>query len=178
MSKAHLPDLRIDDRMIVAAALDRILYDDPDHFAAEDARTVRRLIPYGRSGWLRLGFRAETQGPSMKGEAAGIGDVRMEGDKKVVEGSVGESTAWRCGQYKITNHGGDLEIWQVMSDEYAPEPKGARLEFDAHGEPERLTFFQPRDIELRIPFTSMAVGVRLGGWQFWKQVAEGAGAVG
>nr|WP_295829229.1 hypothetical protein [uncultured Azospirillum sp.] len=173
MSKAYLPDLRIDDRMIVAAALDRILYDDPDHFAAEDARTVRRLIPHSRSAWLRLGFRAERQGPSMKGEAAGIGDVRMEGDKKVVEGSVGESATWRCGQYKITNHGTDLEIWQVMSDEYAPEPKGARLEFDERGEPERLTFFQPRDIELRIPFTSLAVGVRLGGWQPWKLVAEG-----
>ncbi|ALG70941.1 hypothetical protein VY88_04235 [Azospirillum thiophilum] len=172
MRNAAAPGLRIDDRMIVAAALDRILYDDPDRFAAEDARTVRRLIPPSRSGWLRLGFRAETQGPSMKGEAAGIGDVRMEGDKKVVEGSLGEATNWRCGQYKVANHGGDLEIWQVMSDEYAPEPKGARLEFDARGEPERLTFFQPRDIELRIPFTSLAVGVRLGGWAAWKQVAQ------
>ncbi|MBP2299501.1 hypothetical protein [Azospirillum picis] len=172
MSKTAAPGLHIDDRMVVAAALDRILYDDHDRFAAEDARMVRRMIPHSRSSWLRLGFRAETQGPSMKGEAAGVGDVRMEGDKKVMEGSVGESATWRCGQYKITNHGTDLEIWQVMSDEYAPEPKGARLEFDVQGEPERLTFFQPRDIELRIPFTSLAIGVRLGGWQPWKLVAS------
>lgn len=171
MPKPPAPSLSIDDRLVIAAALDRILYDDPDQFSPEDAGTVRRLIPQGRSGWLRLGFRAETQGPSMKGEAAGVGDVRMEGDKTVVEGNVGESAAWRCGQYKITNHGGDLEIWQVMSDEFAQEPKGARLEFDAAGTPEQLTFFQPRDIELRIPFTSFAIGVRLGGWQFWKRAA-------
>lgn len=171
MPKPPAPSLTIDDRMVIAAALDHILYDDPDQFAREDARTVRRLIPHSRSAWLRLGFRAETRDRPMKGEAAGVGDVRMEGDKKVVEGNVGESAAWRCGQYKIANHGGDLEIWQVMSDEFAQEPKGARLEFDASGEPERLTFFQPRDIELRIPFTSFAIGVRLGGWQPWKRAA-------
>ncbi|AWK87525.1 hypothetical protein [Azospirillum thermophilum] len=170
MPRSASSTLSIDDRLVIAAALDRILYDDPDRFAAEDARTVRRLVPYARSSWLRLGFRAETKGPSMRGEGAGgVGDVHMDGDKKVVEGGVGESTVWRCGQYKITNHGGDLEIWQVMSDEFAEHPKGARLEFDPRGEPERLTFFQPRDIELRIPFTSFAIGVRLGGWQDWKQ---------
>lgn len=170
MPRPAAQSLTIDDRLVIAAALDRILYDDPERFAAEDALTVRRLIPQTRTAWLRLGFRAETQGPSMKGEAAGIGDVRMEGDKKVVEGGIGESAAWRCGQYKITNHGGDLEVWQVMSDEFAEQPKGARLEFDAAGTPERLTFFQPRDIELRIPFTDFAIGVRLGGWQEWKKV--------
>ncbi|SMH60699.1 hypothetical protein [Azospirillum agricola] len=171
MPRPPAASLTIDDRLVVAAALDRIFYDDPDHFAPEDAVTVRRLIPQGGSGWLRLGFRAETRGPSMKGEAAGVGDVRLDDEKTVVEGNVGESTAYRCGQYKITNHGGDLEIWQVMSDEFAQEPKGARLEFGAGGEPEQLTFFQPRDIELRIPFTSFAIGVRLGGWQFWKRAA-------
>lgn len=174
MPKPPAPSLSIDDRLVVAAALDRILYDDPDLFLPEDAATVRRLIPHAPSAWLRLGFRAETQGPSMKGEAAGVGDVRLEGDKKVVEGNVGESTVWRCGQYKIANHGDDLEIWQVTSDEFAQEPKGARLEFNPLGEPERLTFFQPRDIELRIPFTSFAVGVRLGGWQPWKRAGAPA----
>lgn len=174
MPRPAAQSLTIDDRLVIAAALDRILYDDPDHFTAEDALTVRRLIPQTRTAWLRLGFRAETQGPSMKGEAAGIGDVRMDGDKKVVEGGIGESAAWRCGQYKIANHGGDLEIWQVMSDEFAEQPKGARLEFDATGEPERLTFFQPRDLELRIPFTDFAVGIRLGGWQEWKTVTPAA----
>ncbi len=171
MPKPPAPSLTIDDRLAIAAALDRILYGDPDQFLAEDAATVRQRIPPSGSGWLRLGFRAESQGPSMKGEAAGVGDVRMEGDKKIVEGNVGEAAAWRCGQYKITNHGGDLEIWQVMSDEFAEDPKGARLEFDATGQPEQLTFFQPRDLELRIPFTSFAIGLRLGGWQFWKRVA-------
>lgn len=163
--------LSIDDRFIVAAALDRILYDDPDHFAAEDALLLRRMIPRTRTPWLRLGFRAETKGPSVGGQAAGVGQVDMEGGKKVVEGGVGESTVWRCGQYKISNHGDDLEIWQVMSDEFAEEPKGARLEFGTAGEPERLTFFQPRDLELRIPFTSFAVGLRLGAWQMWKHAA-------
>ena len=163
--------LSVDDRFVIAAALDRILYDDPDHFAADDARLLRRMIPRTRTPWLRLGFRAESQGPSMSGQAAGVGDVKMDGDKKVVEGGVGESPVWRCGQYKISNHGDDLEIWQVMSDEFAEEPKGARLEFGPTGAPERLTFFQPRDLELRIPFTSFAVGLRLGGWQPWKLAA-------
>jgi hypothetical protein len=174
MTTESTSGLSIDDRLVIAATLDRIFYDDPDQFSREDAATVRRLIPHSRSAWLRLGFRAESQGPSMKGEAAGVGDVRMEGDKKIVEGNVGESTVWRCGQYKITNHDGDLEIWQVMSDEFAQDPKGARLEFGPTGEPERLTFFQPRDIELRIPFTSFAVGLRLGGWNYWKQAAPAA----
>jgi hypothetical protein len=160
--------LSIDDRMVIAAALDRILYDDPQHFAAEDARTVRRLIPNARTSWLRLGFRAETKGPTMSGEAAGIGQVNMDEDKRVIERGMGEGPLWRCGQYKITNHGTDLEIWQVMSDEFAEEPKGARLEFGPDGEPRALSFFQPRDIELRIPFTKYAIGLRLGGWQEWK----------
>ncbi|TWA86634.1 hypothetical protein FBZ83_102428 [Azospirillum brasilense] len=163
--------LTIDDRFVIAAALDRILYDDPDQFATEDARLLRRMIPRTRSAWLRLGFRAESQGPSMSGRAAGVGDVKMDGDKKVVEGGVGEAPVWRCGQYKITNHGDDLEIWQVMSDEFAEEPKGARLEYGPTGAPERLTFFQPRDLELRIPFTGIAIGLRLGGWQPWKRAA-------
>lgn len=163
--------LSIDDRFVIAAALDRILYDDPDRFAAEDARLLRRMIPRTRTAWLRLGFRAESQGPSTSGRAAGVGDVRMDGDKTVREGGVGESAVWRCGQYKISNHGDDLEIWQVMSDEFAEEPKGARLEFGTTGAPERLTFFQPKDLELRIPFTGIAVGLRLGGWQPWKKAA-------
>lgn len=160
--------LSIDDRYVVAAALDRILYDDPDRFSAEDARLLRGMIPRTRTPWLRLGFRAESQGPSVTGQAAGVGQVDMDGDKKVREGSVGLATVWRCGQYKISNHGDDLEIWQVMSDEFAEEPKGARLEYGSGGAPERLTFFQPRDLELRIPFTGIAVGLRLGGWQPWK----------
>ncbi len=163
--------LTTDDRFVVAAALDRILYEHPDRFAAEDARLLRRLIPRTRTPWLRLGFRAERQGPSVSGQAAGIGPVDLKGDRKVVERGLGDPPVWRCGQYKISNHGDDLEIWQVMSDEFAEEPKGARLEFGSAGAPERLTFFQPRDLELRIPFTSFAVGLRLGGWQEWKRAA-------
>ena len=162
--------LTIDDRMVVAAALDRILYDDAERFSAEDARLVRRLIPLTRTSWLSLGFRAETQGPSVGGEAAGIGSVDMEGDRKVVEGSVGDGDEWRCGQYKISNYGDGLEIWQVMSNEFDEEPKGARLEFEAAG-PTRLLFFRPRDVAIPIPFTKYHVGLRLGGWGPWKVAA-------
>ncbi|WP_247887350.1 hypothetical protein [Azospirillum sp. SYSU D00513] len=163
--------LSIDDRLVVAAALDRILYDDPERFAAEDARLVRGIIPNARTSWLRLGFRAESRGPGMSGQAAGVGQVDMQDEKRVVEKGMGEGPLWRCGQYKISNHGTDLEVWQVMSDEFAEEPKGARLEFGPTGEPRALSFFQPRDIELRIPFTKYAIGVRLGGWQEWKRAA-------
>ncbi len=162
--------LSIDERMVVAAALDRILYDDPERFAAEDARLVRDLIPHTRISWLSLGFRAETQGPSVGGEAAGVGSVDMEGDRKVVEGSVGDGDQWRCGQYKISNYGDGLEIWQVTSNEFDEEPKGARLEFAA-GTPCRLLFFRPRDVAIPIPFTRYHVGLRLGGWGPWKVAA-------
>ena len=162
--------LTIDERLVVAAALDRILYDDPERFSADDARLVRSMIPLTRTSWLSLGFRAETQGPSVGGEAAGIGSVDMEGERKVVQGSVGDGEEWRCGQYKISNHGEGLEIWQVMSNEFDEEPKGARLEFSS-GNPLRLLFFRPRDLAIPIPFTKYHVGLRLGGWGPWKTAA-------
>lgn len=163
--------LTIDERMLVAAALDRILYDDPDRFAADDARLVRSLIPRTRISWLSLGFRAETQGPSVGGEAAGVGSVDMEGERKVTQGSVGEGAEWRCGQYKVSNYGDGLEIWQVMSNEFDEQPKGARLEFAATDTPRRLLFFRPRDVAIPIPFTKYHVGLRLGAWGPWKMVA-------
>ena len=170
MPSPPVKPLTIDERMLVAAALDRILYDDPDRFAADDARLVRSLIPRTRISWLSFGFRAETQGPSVGGEAAGVGSVDMEGDRKVVKGSVGESHEWRCGQYKISNYGDGLEVWQVMSNEFDEQPKGARLEFTA-ADPTRLLFFQPRDVAIPIPFTKYQVGLRLGGWGPWKVAA-------
>lgn len=170
MPSASKP-LSIDERLVVAAALDRILYDDPERFSSEDARLVRRLIPHSRVSWLSLGFRAETQGPSVGGEAAGVGQIDMEGDRKVVQGSVGEGVEWRCGQYKVSNYGEGLEVWQVMSNEFDEQPKGARLEFGSGEDPRRLLFFQPRDITIRIPFTSYHVGLRLGGWGPWKVAA-------
>jgi len=163
--------LTIDERLIVAAALDRMLYDDPERFSADDARLVRGLIPESKVSWLSLGFRAETQGPSVGGQAAGVGEVDMEGERKVVEGSVGDGDEWRCGQYKLSNYGDGLEIWQVMSNEFDESPKGARLEFAPSGEPTRLLFFQPRDLALRIPFTNFHIGLRLGGWGPWKVAA-------
>ncbi|PWC54346.1 hypothetical protein [Azospirillum sp. TSO22-1] len=168
MSRSPVKPLTIDERLVIAAALDRILYDDPERFSAEDARLVRRLIPLTRTSWLSLGFRAETQGPSVGGEAAGVGPVEMEGDRKVTQGSVGEGDEWRCGQYKISNYGDGLEIWQVMSNEFDEEPKGARLEF---ADPIRLLFFRPRDVAITIPFTKYQVGLRLGGWGPWKVAA-------
>ena len=169
MPSPPVKPLTIDERMLVAAALDRILYDDPERFAADDARLVRSLIPHTRTSWLSLGFRAETQGPSVGGEAAGIGSVDMEGDRKVVQGSVGDGDEWRCGQYKVSNYGDGLEVWQVMSNEFDEQPKGARLEFAAEV-PRGLLFFRPRDIAIRIPFTKYHVGLRLGGWGPWKTV--------
>lgn len=161
--------LPIDDRFTIAAALDRILYDVEDSFSSEDALLVRSLIPSTRSPLLRLGFRAEGRGPSVGGEAAGIGQVDLRDENKTVEGNVGVAKVWRCGQYKLSNSGQDLEIWQVMSDEFAEEPKGARLEFDTAGQPQRLSYFRPRDLELRIPFTRLAIGFRLGNWNEWKK---------
>ncbi|HYH17379.1 MAG TPA: hypothetical protein VD995_02065 [Azospirillum sp.] len=161
--------IAIDDRLVVAAALDRILYDDPERFSADDARTVRGLIPRARTPWLSLGFRAQSRGAGMSGQAAGVGQVDLKGEDTVVKGGIGEGPEWRCGQYKISNRGHGLEIWQVMSDEFDETPKGAWLDIDALGAPERLLFFQPRDIGLRIPFTALHFVIRLGGWREWKR---------
>lgn len=156
------------DKMTVAAALDRIIYDDPETFRKEDAEFLRDIIPIQRKRWFGASISAKMPGGTTSGHAAGIGNVEMKDDGKEFNAEYGTDQCIRVGQYKLSRDSEGIQIWQMMTDQSDDEPKGALLAFTQFGMPAELMVFAP--YRMRIPLLVGSISFQRQGWKPWKVV--------
>jgi hypothetical protein len=71
---------RMIDRFLIAAIVDRLIYEDEATFSAEDARQLLAALPTKRSPWIQLGIAGKMSG----GESAPAAAARhLAGDAKL-----------------------------------------------------------------------------------------------
>ena len=156
------------DRFVIAAAVDRLIYDNDTDFNAEDARLLLDSLPRKPSPWIQLGIAGKMSGGSTKGFAAGVGDVSIKDDKdRQFQYNSSEGAYTRAGQWKLLWIGKRtrqyVEIEQVMADA-TDDGRGALICYEADGTPVRMDIRFNRSFRL---FWSPVV-VMFPGWKPWK----------
>ena len=157
-------------RFLIAATVDRLIYDSEITFLAEDARTLLHAIPRGRSPWFEVGLRGKTSGGSSRGVSPGHGNIQVDDQERKFDYSTASDLYTRAGQWKLLWIGRrnvqTIEIEQVMSD-LTDEGRGARISYDGDGTPLAMDIRINRSFRL---FWSPVVIV-IPGWRPWKTPA-------
>lgn len=157
----------VPDRFVIAALVDRLIYDHETTFRAEDARALLAALPRGRSPWFELGVRGKTSGGATRGVAAGHGDMQIDGKERKFDFSTAAGLYTRAGQWKLLwigrRNGQMVEIEQVMAD-VTDEGRGAQIRYDRAGTPLAMDIRVNRSFRL---FWSPVVIV-IPGWRAWK----------
>jgi hypothetical protein len=135
---------RIDanERLLLSAIADRLVFGDVGSFRREDALELLRLLPrpLGSGLWeqiFRLRVQGSFSGRSATGFAADVGDVSFGGDEVAFDMDSRGRKVVRAGQWKLFVTRNTIEIEQVGADD-ADEGRTARVEF-VRGEPVRMT---------------------------------------
>jgi hypothetical protein len=103
----HYLDLNA--RLEAHAILDRLVADGPT-FPAGDARRLIDLIPVAPSSRISFTGVFKSRAPGVKGHAAGIGDVNLEGEAKQKTLTLNVPASHRIGGYMLTHTPGHLDI--------------------------------------------------------------------
>ncbi|HUN42606.1 MAG TPA: hypothetical protein VMU81_20115 [Acetobacteraceae bacterium] len=159
------------DRLLITAVVDRLVYDDPETFSAEDARTLLAALPRKRVPWIEIGAKGQVSGGSARGYAAGVGNVKVEDpDARKFDVSTSSDAYTRAGQWKLLRYdrraGTHVEIEQVMADPL-DEGRGARLRYAPGGTPLGMDIRVVRNLQLLFSWIILQVP----GWRPWKQPA-------
>ncbi len=147
------PTVAMNEKFLLAAVTDRLIYGSDTTFDPEDAKELDRLLPH-LPRWQRwldlipLQLKAGVQGTgqSRKGYAAGVGSVSLRDDAESFEFDSHGRRVIRAGQWKLSRIGGDIQIEQVMAGEM-DEARSARLEF-SNGEPVALLLLVQTMLEI------------------------------
>jgi hypothetical protein len=140
----------INDRMRLAALVDRLIYGSEETFKAEDASEVLSLV---RGTRPPQSFSVQVKGTAgrrgTQGAAAGFGSVRIDEERKL-DFDTDAAAGVRAGQWRVLHEGGGLiakesvVIEQMMSD--AAEPgRSARIDF-VRGEAREMRIRKARSI--------------------------------
>jgi hypothetical protein len=159
------------DRLLITAVVDRLIYGNPENFSADDARTLLDALPKRRVPWIEIGAKGKVSGGSVRGFAAGVGDVKVEDKhKRCFEVSTSSDAYTRAGQWKLLRYdrrgGTNVEIEQVMADPM-DEGRGARLHYRADGTPVGMDIRVVRNVRLLFSIFIL----QLPGWRPWKRPA-------
>jgi hypothetical protein len=161
------------DRLMLAALVDRLIYDSETHFEPDDARQLLDLMPRVRSPWFELGVKGKLSGGSKRGFAAGVGDVKIEDKERQFDYSSANDAYTRAGQWKLLwlskRRQQFVEIEQVMADA-TDDGKGARVNYTADGTPLSMDIRVNHSFRL---FWSPVIVV-FPGWADWKSPARSA----
>src|SRR6185312_11796617 len=160
------------DRLLIAATVDRLIYGNPDTFQPDDARLLLDALPDKRVPWIEVGAKGHVSGGSAQGFAAGVGNVRVEDDRKRRFDVSSAADAYvRAGQWKLLclrrRRGALVEIEQVMADAL-DEGRGARLRYSPAGDPIGMDIRAVRSI--RLLFSVLIIQVP--SWKPWKTPAS------
>ena len=171
-----MADRTTPDRFVIAAAVDRLIYGDDVTFDPVDAGILLDALPRKRSPWIQLGVAGRMSGGSVKGFAAGVGDVTVKNDRdRQFQYDSGGDAYTRAGQWKLMWIGKRMrqfvEIEQVMADP-TDDGRGALICYDSGGTPIRMDIRFNRSFRL---FWSPVV-IMVPGWKPWKVPDTSAGA--
>ena len=172
--RSHLA-VNMVDRFVIAAVVDRLIYDNDNTFSTTDARALLDALPRKPSPWIQLGVAGKMSGGSSSGFAAGVGDVQIKDDRgRQFQFSTGDDAYTRAGQWKLLWIGKRtrqyVEIEQVMADA-TEDGRGALISYEADGTPIRMDIRFNRSFRL---FWSPLV-VMFPGWKPWKTPATESG---
>ncbi|HEY1930455.1 MAG TPA: hypothetical protein VGG99_00440 [Acetobacteraceae bacterium] len=159
------------DRLLIAAVVDRLIYGSDTTFDAEDARLLLDALPRKRVPWIELGAKGQVPGGSAQGFAAGVGNVRVDDDRKrKFDVSTASDAYVRAGQWKLLciprRRGALVEIEQVMADPL-DEGRGARLRYSPLGVPVGMDIRFVRSFRLLFSWLI----VQMPAWRPWKTPA-------
>jgi len=117
-------------RLEANSLIDRLVADG-DTFPAEAARRLIDLIPVAPRARVSFMGRFLGQGPDMKGHAAGIGNVKLQGDRTEKSVTLNTPQAHKIGGYTVTHTPGQITI-ELMWAETKPDQTGqsCTLEYD------------------------------------------------
>jgi hypothetical protein len=159
------------DRFLIAAIVDRLIYDSDITFQSQDARVLLQALPHRRTPWIELGIAGSLSSGSSRGYAAGIGSLQVKDDKgRRFEYSTAKDAYTRAGQWKLLWHGKRsrqyVDIEQVMS-ELTDEGRGAQVVYAADGTPLSMNIRVSRSFRL----LWSPVIIVIPGWRPWKSPA-------
>jgi hypothetical protein len=159
------------DRFLIAAAVDRLIYDSDIVFPPQDARILLEVLPRRPTPWIEFGISGKMSGTSNRGYAAGMGDVDVKDDKeRQFEFSTAKDAYTRAGQWKLLWHANRdrqyIDIEQVMADA-TDEGRGAQIVYEGDGKPLSMNIRVNRSFRL---FWTPVV-IIIPGWRPWKTPA-------
>ncbi|HVC60430.1 MAG TPA: hypothetical protein VND19_08745 [Acetobacteraceae bacterium] len=159
------------DRLLITATVDRLIYGDPDTFSPDDARALREALPCKRVPWIEVGAKGQMSGGAAQGFAAGVGNVKVEDERKrKFNVSTAADAYTRAGQWKLLRYdrrrGTHVEIEQIMADP-RDDGRGARLRYRPDGTPVGMDIRVARNV--RLLFSALIL--QLPGWRPWKHPA-------
>jgi hypothetical protein len=142
-------ELTVEARLEAHALLDRLVQDG-ETFVRDDAVRLIALIPV--SPRRRFSFTGvfQSPGPGLRGRAAGIGDVEVDGEGRKKQVSWNAPSVHRIGGYVVTHTPGQIAI-ELMWAETREEQSGQSclLLYDpATGEPQAMQIAVQRTLTL------------------------------
>jgi hypothetical protein len=130
------------DRLLLSAIADRLIFGDEHSFRAEDATELARLLPtMPRANIFQrllpdLAVKGSLPGRSASGFAAGVGNISLKDNNRSFDFDSRGRRVVRAGQWKLMRSGRGIEIEQVMADD-GDDGRTALVEF-RQGEPVRM----------------------------------------
>jgi hypothetical protein len=109
------PDLDVSARLEAHALLDRLTVDGAT-FSCEDAKRLIALIPVTPRRRFSFTGLFQGRGPGLRGRAAGIGDVHLQGEGVEKRVSWYAPTTHRIGGYVVKHTPGEVVIDLMWSE--------------------------------------------------------------
>jgi hypothetical protein len=142
-------DLPMEARLEAHALLDRLTMDGTT-FSREDARRLIALIPVSPRRRFSFTGLFQGRGPGLRGRAAGIGDVKLDGEGKERRVSWNAPASHRIGGYVVVHTPGQVIIdllWIATREDLSGQ--SCQLLYDAHtGEPKAMEISVQRTLTL------------------------------
>jgi hypothetical protein len=136
-------------RLEAHAILDRLVADRAT-FCRADARRLIELIPATRGPRFSFQGKITGRGPTLKGRAAGIGDVKLEGEEQEKNLELNTPTSYRIGGYVVTHTRGQITIELMWSDTKIDQTgQSCLLTYDTNtGEPDAMLLSKQATLNL------------------------------
>lgn len=132
-------NLSLEERLEVHALLDRLTAPGLT-FVRKDALRLIQLIPIQASRRFTFTGVFRGRGPGMRGRAAGVGDVGLEGEGREKQVSWNAPASHKIGGYVVTHTTGQISIelmWSETREDHSGE--SCILGYDpATGEPQKM----------------------------------------
>jgi len=148
------PDLDVSARLEAHALLDRLTVDGAT-FSREDAKRLIALIPVTPRRRFSFTGLFQGRGPGLRGRAAGVGDVEIDGKDREKRVSWNAPRSYRIGGYVVVHTPSQVVIdllWIATREDLSGQ--SCQLLYDSEtGE--------PRAMEISVQRTLMLLFIRL-----------------